>query len=530
MKGFNIELITTKLSLFLTILFSLDRCSSNDSGLGPSSSSSSSPKQTANSNSDNAHSSDGSDTFANDSTPKAAQVQRRRFPKLGISSLTNRPDESANSDTLNCIDKDSSLASSEPATSSSDESSNHNNEQNTQALQLRTSTPQQSPSKDATTTTDNLLSGWPADQPLPTVEDLLYPGIKPQSGPSFRLAKNSRKLLSGFKTRTSTGLLKLKSTVTDMMKSERDEIQLQQQVFDKITKTARDEDDFSIHMIEEASLQRLAAAAQPNSSQAPTAKPQVAFPPCGALANPASPKVSRSRNHQRQIQEQRNQSRPSADAVRAPRQSRHGKKRSTEDQKRHRRNRRMITEVRRRVQEAHRQASITQPPMQIDPSRLPQAYRLPGKQLVYTRGGQVPKMRNGELDWNYLWFFSDSSSATTNSTGSFAANATTTSSGTASTGITDQSSLNQTSELNSTSASSGDSSGVDTFHRGHLQHVPHTTPTPPPSTAATGRVARQGQHPTAQVKSVMRQATKKRIRRLVANPPTDDNLTLLGMV
>ena len=31
-----------------------------------------------------------------------------------------------------------------------------------------------------------------------------------------------------------------------MMKSERDDLFLQQQVFDKITKTARDEDDFSI--------------------------------------------------------------------------------------------------------------------------------------------------------------------------------------------------------------------------------------------------------------------------------------------
>ena len=36
-----------------------------------------------------------------------------------------------------------------------------------------------------------------------------------------------------------------------MIKSERDDLFLQQQVFDKITKTARDEDDFSIHMIEE---------------------------------------------------------------------------------------------------------------------------------------------------------------------------------------------------------------------------------------------------------------------------------------
>ena len=114
--------------------------------------------------------------------------------------------------------------------------------------------------------------------PLPSVENLLYPGLKNRSSPSMFI-KSSRRLLSGFTNRTSTGLLKLKSTVSDMMKSERDDLLLQQQVFDKITKTARDEDDFNIHMIEEVSIQRLKASVQSNSTS--SSSNQVAFPPSG---------------------------------------------------------------------------------------------------------------------------------------------------------------------------------------------------------------------------------------------------------
>jgi len=191
-------------------------------------------------------------------------IPRRKFPKLGISSLgvAFNFDSSSNS----------------TSTSDSEEQEVEDEDR------PKTSTPQQSPSKIEGSEEASALSNqvWAEleltnqKQPLPSVEDLLYPGIKNRSSPS-KFTKSSRRLLSGFKNRTSTGLLKLKSTVSDMMKSEREDLLLQQQVFDKITKTARDEDDFSIHMIEEVSIQRLKASVQSNSTS--SSSNQVAFPP-----------------------------------------------------------------------------------------------------------------------------------------------------------------------------------------------------------------------------------------------------------
>ena len=379
-------------------------------------------------------------------------------------------------------------------------------------MKLRTSTPQHSPSKPlelSGTEGSYVPSDWPEDQPLPTVEDLLYPGIKHQSNSSpSRFTKNSKKILSGFKTRTSTGLLKLKSTVSDMMKTEREEAALQLQIFERITKTADDEDDFSIHMIKEASLQRLTESAQAQSKDSTTQ--MGVFPPSGGRLRDNGTAVARP--PRRSNRESREKSTPSP-RNRAKKTHRLDLK-SLEEQKRHKRNRKMITEVRRRVHEAHKRVQVDDKTHK--PSKVPAAYRSDRtKQPVYTRGGQVPQFRNGELDWNYLWFFSDSSSATTNST-----------TNSSNPGDLSQLTTNQTVITNEFCSFPSSASATSSTDSSIIEEKPRATVTPPPT--AIGSPPSRNIKPSPQ--PVLRHATKKRIRKLTVNPPTEDSMTLLGMV
>ena len=403
----------------------------------------------------------------------------RRFPKLGISSLSCKP---------------VSIPPTPLEISSSASSSD--NDDSIVEDKLRTSTPQHSPTKPVDT--ENYVpSDWPEDQPLPTVEDLLYPGIKQTTTSPSRFTKNSKKILSGFKTRTSTGLLKLKSTVSDMMKTEREEYALQQQVFDKITKTAADEDDFSIHMIKEASLQRLTETAV-NASKDSTTQMGV-FPPSGGRLRETTDKCNKPRRSKEKV----HRSSPSP----RNRLKKRTDVKTLEEQKRHKRNRKMITEVRRRVNEAHKRVQIDET---TPKSKVPAAYRTDRtRQPVYTRGGQVPQFRNGELDWNYLWFFSDSSSATTNST-------------TNSSNPGDMSLLTANQTVISNDFSSSASSSTDSS----IIEEKRATATPPPT--AVGSPSSRHAKPSPQ--PVLRHATKKRIRKLTVNPPSEDSMTLLGMV
>ena len=106
-------------------------------------------------------------------------IPRRKFPKLGISSLG----VAFNFDSWN-------------STSDSEEVKNED--------RPKTSTPQKSPSKIEGSEESSALSNqvWAEleltnqKHPLPSVEDLLYPGIKNWSSPS-KFTKSSRRLLSG---------------------------------------------------------------------------------------------------------------------------------------------------------------------------------------------------------------------------------------------------------------------------------------------------------------------------------------------
>ena len=294
-----------------------------------------------------------------------------------------------------------------------------------------------------------------------------------------------------------------------MMKSEREDLLLQQQVFDKITKTARDEDDFSIHMIEEVSIQRLKASVQSNSTS--SSSNQVAFPPSGMTSCLQVKSTSRQEDeptNRRSSPRSSGASKPASRRHQSRNRAKVSKSSSTEEQRRHRRNKRVISEVRKRVQEAHLKSgqSASGLVQTANQNMVPQAYR--GRKLVYTRGGQVPQYRNGELDWNYLWFFSDSSSSATTSNSS--ANSTT---------LQQQILFDQSATSNSDQSGESASSSGDSLNRNQLPVAP------PPTIVNSQSKGRSIPHG-----GVMRQATKKRIRRLAANPPADDNIKLLGMV
>ena len=291
-----------------------------------------------------------------------------------------------------------------------------------------------------------------------------------------------------------------------MMKSERDEIALQQQVFDRITSTARAEDDFSIHMIEEASLQRLQALST-QFNQNNEKGIEKSFPLSGGLQAAASSNGKQNNSPVLNMPilstESKLKRNTSSLTYRHSRLKKRIDGKAVEDQKRHKRNRKMISEVRKRVQEAHQTQMTNQQeriPLKSANHNVPHAYK--GRKLVYTRQGQVPQFRNGELDWNYLWFFSDSSSAT-NSTNSSSVNQ----------NQSESSSLNQTTLSVSSDSSAQTEAAIA-----------------PPPTQVSQTPPHKSVKSASPTVSIMRQATKKRIRRLAANPPQDDNLTLLGMV
>jgi hypothetical protein len=447
-------------------IFRLDRCSSNDSGLGNSLSPNSRFIETSNLNQSQPEAD--SSTGSEDISPEdQSQPVRKRFPRLGLSSLSqNLPENNSNQPVEHSSGSSESSESDDPS-----------------EPRPRTSTPQQSPLKPCAEETpmlpDFMNPCVSQGQPLPSIEDLLYPGIN-NKPPQNTVLNSSKKMLKNVKSKTSAGLSKMKMSISELVKTERAEAELQRECFEKITKFAADsaEDDFSIHMIEEASLQRLTAV-KPVLTESLNNRRGVQFPPVGSNevnSKQMSPLVVPKVNQARRVRK----SRQTALALQTAKRS---------DSKTSKR-RRMISEVRKRVQEAH------QEPGKAADVRVPKCYR--DKKPVYLKQGQIPQYRNGQLDWNYLWFFSDSST-TTNSTSR------------------DQT-LNTSSPTNETSESDSEKPVTPKNRKSSRGTSGYTTPnqkTPPKPETPT---------------SIMREAKKKRIRRLVVSPPKDDNVKLLGMM
>ena len=128
----------------ITLIFRLDRCSSNDSGLGTSSSLSPPQKKSS------SQIQEAAEDFSEESEGQHEEmnVPRRKFPKLGISSLGVASDSEEQE-----VDED----------------------------RPKTSTPQQSPQKIEGSEEIEMTD---QSNPLPSVEDLLYPDIKNRSSPS----------------------------------------------------------------------------------------------------------------------------------------------------------------------------------------------------------------------------------------------------------------------------------------------------------------------------------------------------------
>ena len=454
---------------------------------------------------------------------------RRRFPRLGVSSYfigTKSASKSCES------------SESESSTNPADESSSSTD------ASPRTSTPQQSPTKPAEVEVSPVLAPspnavvdqlpdflnpcLPAGQPLPTVEDLLYPGIAREKQRDNRVLKNSKKMFESVKTKTTAGLSKVKSSISELVKSERCEAELEKEIFEKITKLAREStDDFSIHMIEEASLQRLTAAApaMPECVGGVGSR-QRQFPPVGAVVEPALANQSAAVSP---LLVPKTIPGGGAKRVRRSRRSATNDVNLKKDLKSQSKRRKAITEVRKRVQEAHvKEQRLAELSKGFNPQvegavpfhhRVPRCYN--GRKLVYTRQGQVPQYRNGQLDWNYLWFFSDSST-TTNST-------------------TEATQLNASSNNTMSSNETSDSEPATPDERvqkssksksSRVRSPAMTSSTPPRHHHHhhhSGNQSRLATPPsTNSPNSIMRQAKKKRIRRLA--PPSDDNVQLLGMI
>lgn len=524
----------------------MDRCSSNDSGLGNSLglfavsntglNSSNEPETGAETG--NSTSSEGEPTANKEILPPPPPAPaRKRFPRLGVSSyFIGAPGSSS---TTSSTDRDGVK---------SDESSES---ESTDAMGEvpRTSTPQQSPSKpdveslpvptESRIQCDDQLPDFlnpclPQGQPLPTVEDLLYPGIAREKQRDNRVLKNSKKMFESVKTKTTAGLSKMKSSISELVKSERCEAELEKEIFEKIcTKLAREStgDDFSIHMIEEASLQRLTAVAPAHPILPTDANRQRQFPPVGTNVV-ESPDASLTMS-------------PLLVPKTVPggskrvRRSRRGATDTVvkKDMKNQSRRRKAITDVRKRVQDAHikeqQLIEMSKGPGAPAEGPVPFHHRVPrcynGRKLVYTRQGQVPQYRNGQLDWNYLWFFSDSST-TTNST-------------------TDQT-VGERTQLNITSESGENIRSGQTDSDSETPASPDSQPSPlkddngrkvsqkskshrvrsPAAglSSPAGHRVRMITPPPSTPNSIMRQAKKKRIRRLA--PPQDDNVQLLGMI
>ena len=467
--------------------------------------------------------------------PPAQPTERKRFPRLGVSSYFIGAKNSGSSEVKSC------------------ESSEN---ESTENVLPRTSTPQTSPSKpveiptippvnsqetdEVTNAADNeLLPDFlnpclPAGQPLPTVEDLLYPGISREITRDNKV----RKMLGHVKTKTSAGLLKVKSSISELVKnSDKNEAELEKEIIEKISRISKEQnsEDFSMHMIEEPNFQRLTAVAPvaPIGDTLESSSRQRQFPPSGNHIDQSAPGVSHHQMspllvpkfanapaNQNAARRARRSRRSAANDIGNPKTSEnHGIKPSS-------RRRRAISEVRKRVQEAHireqRLADLSKGLNPVLDGAVPFHHRVPrcynGRKLVYTRQGQVPQYRNGQLDWNYLWFFSDSST-TTNSTGNEATQL----------NITSPLSSNETSDSESPEtpdsrvASPGPSNRVHRAGNRSGQKSGHRVRSP---AVRPNRVVSPVH--SAQSPNVLKQAKKKRLRRMA--PPSDENVQLLGMI
>ncbi|CBY37132.1 unnamed protein product, partial [Oikopleura dioica] len=431
----------------------LDRCSSNDSGLGTSMSPTRAIEESSG-NSDDAS----TPTPANSSAP--VPQPRRRFPRLGVSAVLNSNAVSSDSSS------DERLTVTPPPTAAP-----------------RTSTPSGSPSKLSETPQSPVISKQSESTLLPpdflnpaiipnssastqNIEDLLYPGMKAacQKSSSSGLAK---KILSSLKSKTGSGLNRMRLSLAELTKSEKDKAMMESQIIQKIMSESENPtqpEDFSLHMIAEASLARLTEMTEQGSKTSNKQTPRAAVPPTGitietgvtSAQKMVTPEPTRKSRRSKRV-----------DPAEAARKSRHQSRR-----------RKVISEVKKQVQSAH----------QIAPVPAPASYNFSpanAQQLKKVYKGQLPQYRNGQLDWNYLWFFSDSS--TTNSS--------------------DKSHLNVTSPVTSITSSESESDSDD-----------HKRP--------INRRRRVRAHKPSD--SPAKEAKKRRIRRLA--PPRDDNILLLGMI
>ena len=290
-----LEEIRVYLNFLLIYLFRLDRCSSNDSGLGNSLGLFA--NSNAGLNSSETGTSTGSDSESKETLPPppANPTERKRFPRLGVSSYFIGAKTSGSSEVKSC------------------ESSENESSEN---VLPRTSTPQTSPSKpveipeippvkqettepvavegpDQELLPDFLNPCLPAGQPLPTVEDLLYPGISRETSRDNKV----RKMLGGLKTKTSAGLLKVKSSISELVKNpEKNAAELEKEIIEKISRISKEQnsEDFSMHMIEEPNFQRLTAVAPlgPVGDTTYSGNRQRQFPPSGNHVDQSAPAVS----------------------------------------------------------------------------------------------------------------------------------------------------------------------------------------------------------------------------------------------
>lgn len=396
------------------------------------------------------------------SSPPVPQP-RRRFPRLGVSSVL--------------VNSSGALT---PVSSSNDSSSDERLTPVPTAAP-RTSTPSGSPSKLPTEQPQSPVIPkqseiLPPDFLNPAIipnisntsqniEDLLYPGMKNQK--SSGLAK---KILSSLKSKTGSGLNRMRVSLAELTKSEKDKAMLESQIIQKIMSESENPtqpEDFSLHMIAEASLQRLTEMTEGSSTEKQARR--AAVPPTGiTIGSPVSQKIVTPESTRKSRRSKR------VDPAEAARKSRHQSRR-----------RKVISEVKKQVQSAHQSPSQ---PLNIPACYSPVVGAKPvatAQQIKKVYKGQVPQYRNGQLDWNYLWFFSDSS--TTNSS--------------------DKSHLNVTSPVTSITSSESESDSED-----HKRQI--------------SRRRRVRQHKPSG--SPLKEAKKRRIRRLA--PPRDDNIQLLGMI
>ena len=298
--------------------------------------------------------------------------------------------------------------------------------------------------------------------------------MKSSKSSSSGLAK---KLLSSLKSKTGSGLNRMRLSLAELTKSEKDKAMMESQIIQKIMSESENPtqpEDFSLHMIAEASLARLTEMTEPAQTSAKKT-PRAAVPPTGITIESVTPTVTQKMVTPEPTRKSRRSKR--VDPAEAARKSRHQSRR-----------RKVISEVKKQVQSAHQMAPVSLAlPATVPVSYSPNVSPANAQQLKKVYKGQLPQYRNGQLDWNYLWFFSDSS--TTNSS--------------------DKSHLNVTSPVTSITSSESESDSENADQK-----------------RAINRQRRVRAHKPSG--SPAKEAKKRRIRRLA--PPRDDNMQLLGMI